>query len=211
MYKQNNQINNSAIILKQSCSQEVQAIICKTFIICDAIVQPMNIALDMRFEYGDRVLTIGTMSNNYWNGVCTLYDRNTVFFIKNSNEIKEFRLFRVAFDDYLQITLNGHTIYVGPDGGDYIEVINKERAYLGETIKTKVVFNGINEQPCERGNSWERDVNIDLKPYLKEGENTLNTRVIVSGSGEGWLQINVYKQCCLSEEITISGEICDSY
>jgi hypothetical protein len=46
-----------------------------------------------------------------------------------------------------------------------------------------------------------REPNIDLKPYLKEGENILKTRVIVGGVGEGWLQIRAKQNCCSKWDI----------
>ncbi|MBK1666522.1 hypothetical protein CKO28_00510 [Rhodovibrio sodomensis] len=43
--------------------------------------------------------------------------------------------------------------------------------------------------PCELNTSWKHNVDRDIKPYLKVGENVIQMRVIVSGCGEGWFHL----------------------
>jgi hypothetical protein len=122
----------------------------------------------------------------------------------------------VKFDDYMQLKLNGHTFYVGPDGGDYVKVdtreIEKERTVYSmvnwrrvarqEKYKESIteVYNGNIYKPCERDTSWNNVVAVDLKPYLKDGENVLQMKILVSGGGEGWLKIQAKQQCCANDE-----------
>jgi len=132
----------------------------------------------------------------------------------------------VKFDDYLELKLNGHTFYVGPDGGNYVEVktreIEKERTiaqgpfwnrwFKIEKYKESIteVFNGHEYKPCERNTNWNQEVDVDLKPYLKDGENILQMKIIVSGNGEGWLKISAKQQCCANNEWTENWvENCD--
>ena len=159
----------------------------------------------MKFEFNNGVLTIGTIADNYWGGHCAIYDRTTTFKITNKDKIKDFFLFKVGFDDYMQITLNDKLIYVGPDGGDKLEVVTRNSGFWGNH---QVVNNGSRDRACERGTNWTREPNIDLKPYLKEGENILKTRVIVAGNGEGWLQIKAKQNCCSKWDIK-REEKCD--
>jgi len=161
---------------------------------------------DMRFEFYKGVLTFGTIADNYWGGHCAVYDRSAKFILKDVVNIDEFSLVKVGFDDYMQITLNGHLIYIGPDGGTKLEVRDLEGGRFGGR---KQVFNGYNYHSCERDTNWHKELSIDLKPYLQEEENILNMRAIVSGNGEGWLQI-VAKQNCFAEETAqLTGETCD--
>lgn len=180
----------------KTCHEEITSIKCLETQECDmGGIEKGTLASDMKFEFSNGVLTIGTIADNYWGGYCAVYDRTTTFKITNKDKIKEFLLFNVGFDDYMSISLNDHLIYVGPDGGNKLEVGTRGR------LKHKFVDNGIKPNKCELSNNWVREPNIDLKPYLKEGENILKTRVIVAGAGEGWLQIRAKQNCCVNWDI----------
>lgn len=181
----------------KTCIDEVTSIKCKESQECDmGGIEKGTLASDMKFEFNNGVLTIGTIADNYWPGNCGVYDRTTTFIIKNKDKIKEFALQRVGFDDYMSISLNDRLIFVGPDGGNKLEVKT-----IGSRWKHQVVDNGFGARACERGISWDQWPNIDLKPYLKEGENVIKTRVIVGGVGEGWLQIKAKQNCCVNWDI----------
>lgn len=164
-----------------------------------------SVESDMQFTYSYPTLTIGTIADNNWGGNCAVYDRNTKFKIENLKDITEFRITEVGFDDYLWIKINGHSVYVGPDGGAHIELTTQEHCrqkscgwFCSRTVcETKaVVTNGVRNTPCERTTNWRFAQNIDLKPYLREGENDIWIRVIVSGGGEGWMKITAKQFCC---------------
>jgi hypothetical protein len=180
----------------KTCHEEIKSIECKETQECDmGGIEKGTLASDMKFEFKSGILTIGTIADNYWGGYCAVYDRTTSFKITHKDKIKEFFLFKVGFDDYMSISLNDHLIYVGPDGGKKLEVGTKGK------FKHKFVDNGASHHGCERNTNWAREPNIDLKPYLREGENTLKTRVIVAGAGEGWLQIRAKQNCCINWDI----------
>ena len=189
----------------KTCREEITSITCKDSHECDlGGIERGSVDSDMKFEFNNGVLTIGTIADNYWSGHCAIYDRTTTFKITNKDKIKDFFLFKVGFDDYMQITLNDKLIYVGPDGGNKLEV----KTIGSKFWKRKVVDNGSGHHACERNENWTREPNIDLKPYLKEGENILKTRVIVAGAGEGWLQIRAKQNCCSKWDIK-REEKCD--
>lgn len=160
---------------------------------CDAggIVKG-SVASDMKFEYHYPVLTIGTISDNYWCGHCQTIDKKTTFKIRNLAKIKEFKITQVGFDDHLWIKINDSTVYVGPSGGDKIELTQIKWIFGTYTL----VSYGSGTNSCELGTNWNVDTNIDLKPYLKEGDNDIWMRVIVSGCGEGWMKIHARQDCC---------------
>lgn len=182
----------------KTCTEIATNIRCKDSRECDSGgIIPGSVASDMKFEYTYPVLTIGTIADNYWGGNCAVYDRNTNFKLKNLKEIKEFRITEVGFDDYVLIKVNEHLVYVGPDGGSQLEIVKRER-HLGRLgkIEVSMVNNGNHDSHCERATSWTRSVNIDLKPYLREGDNSIFTRTIVSGGGESWMKIQATQRCC---------------
>ncbi len=182
----------------KTCHEEITDIKCRETGECDmGGIEKGTLASDMKFEFSNGVLTVGTIADNYWPGNCGVYDRTTTFKITHKDKIKEFTLQRVGFDDYMSITLNDHLIFVGPDGGNKLEV-----ATVGSRFwRHQVVDNGSGYRSCERGISWDQWPNIDLRAYLKEGENIIKTRVIVGGVGEGWMQIKAKQNCCVNWDI----------
>ncbi len=175
----------------KTCHEEAVSISCKKDAECDnGGIIAASVKSDMKWEYNYPNLTIGTIADNYWSGWCSTFDRVTEFEIRNKDKITEFLLTDVGFDDYLWITLNGSTIYVGPDGGSKIEVVNGR------------VDNGNGRHGCERQTNWHfGGLNVDLRPYLREGINTLFMRVVVAGSGEGWMKIRARQHCCRDWDI----------
>ena len=160
----------------------------------------------MMFDQRNGVLTIGTIADNYWGGNCQLYDKNTTFKLKNINLIKDFTIFNVGFDDYMEIIVNGHSVYAGPDGGSNLQVVKraKKHEFFGQVFFGKeslVVSNGHSDHSCERDTNWNLPANLNLIPYLKEGENSIRIKVIVSGHGEGWLKIRAKQNCCSKWDI----------
>jgi hypothetical protein len=184
----------------KTCHDEIVSIKCENSGECDdGGIEVSSIQADMEKKYDYPTLTLGMVKDNQWCGKsCAVYDRSTKFKVKNLEKVTEFRLTQVGFDDYLWIKVNGHTVYVGPDGGDRIEV---EEGWF-----FPVVTNGQGNHGCERNTNWNSLVNthlkpIDLKPYLKEGENEIWMRVIVSGCGEAWMKISARQHCCKNWDI----------
>ncbi len=207
--------------------QKVLSVHCKKTLQCDyGGITKGSISEGIVFDTSKGFLTIGTDGDNYLAGQCSTHNKSVSFHIAKASMITVFKLMHVKFDDYLELKLNGHTFYVGPDGGDYVEVktreIEKERTITEgsfwnrrsriEKYKESIteVFNGHNYAACERNTNWNREVDVDLKPYLKDGENILQMKIIVSGNGEGWLKISAKQQCCANNEWTENWvENCD--
>ncbi len=170
------------------CDRELQ-LTCRQSDDCDnGGVLASSVTSDMKWEYSYPYLTVGTIADNYWGGWCQTYDRVTKFQVRNKEKVTEFKIMQVGFDDYLWIKVNGHTVYVGPDGGSHVEVTGSGFG-LG-------VSNGHGKNSCERNTNWNFGLDIDLKPYLLEGENEIFMRVIVAGAGEGWMKIIAKQHCC---------------
>ncbi|MBR9871465.1 MAG: hypothetical protein GYB26_10025 [Gammaproteobacteria bacterium] len=155
-------------------------------------IRPGSVESDMKWVYRYPTLTVGTIANNYWGGSCAVYDRLTTFTVEDVDKIKEFRLVQVGFDDYINIRLNGQLIYNGPYGGNKLDVVTVSNWWWSYQY---VDIGNERSNSCELSTSWNKQVNIDLRPFLVNGTNSLSMRVVVAGAGEGWMKIIARQKC----------------
>ncbi|GLW61712.1 hypothetical protein Hthe01_20610 [Hydrogenophilus thermoluteolus] len=150
---------------------------------------------------GDYTLRFGTVGNNYWRGGSSgaVFDRNLYIQVKNVNLISKFTLTRAEFDDWILVQVNGHTVYVGPYGGDRL-LLSGGRVQYCDTC-----FGGV-----DLSVSWVKNLNIDLRPYLIDGTNTIFMRTIVGGKGEGNIVMTVRQYCPLNCSVTYRND-CSNY
>jgi len=121
------------------------------------------------------LITAGQVGNNYWCSSCSMHSITNEFTIADKNNVTEFKLTSVKFDDWIKITLNGYVVYVGPYGGDRLSIVDGH-----------VQYSATGTGSCELGTSWSKSPNVDFKNYLVNGTNTLRTDVVVAGCGEGY-------------------------
>lgn len=150
-----------------------------------------SIAGDMQWGYAYPNLLLGTVADNYWG--TGVYDRTTVFTVKNKADIQSFVLNHAWFDDWLWVKLNGRTVYVGPYGGDRLTpgsvCLMTDDNGACSLSKPAVYYTATAYGNQELGTSWNKTLNIDLLPYLQEGPNTLWMRTVVAGNGESAINI----------------------
>lgn len=139
---------------------------------------------------GNLMLTFGTIGDNYWGS--GQYDRTLSFEIRDLSLISRFALTRAKFDDWLWVQVNGTTVYVGPYGGDMINRKAFGRLYGVQCRSWEPNYRCGN---VELGTSWDSTMDVDLRPYLVEGSNTIWTRTIVGGGGESAIQITTRQVC----------------
>ena len=177
----------------RSCTETLQ-LICDRPVECDAGgIALKTLQSDMRWDYTYPILTLGTLADDIWGGTCALFDRSTTFNIEDINKVAEFTLIESGFDDWIRITVNGTVVRVGPYGGDRLDVIDREIS-PGISIKA-VQYSATQQGSCELSTSWNQSLNIDIKPYLQTGTNTIDMRVIVAGGGEGWMKFRATQYC----------------
>jgi hypothetical protein len=148
---------------------------------------------------GTYSLYLGTIADNYWGwACCKTYDRSMSFNISNKDWYTNFTLAGVWFDDWLLVQVNGVTVYVGPYGGDRLEVIDR-----GEDTESDMydrfsvqVYENFRWHVQTRGD-WYFGLNVDLRPYLRSGQNTIFMRTVVAGWGEGAIRIDATS--CLTD------------
>lgn len=64
-----------------------------------------------------------------------------------------------------------------------------------KTVSPVYVEGGKRIGHAERNESWKNELNLDIRPFLKEGDNTIWTRTIVGGNGENALIFSVHQYC----------------
>lgn len=154
---------------------------------------------DMRWDRftsgGNLYLTFGTVGNDYWGwGV---HDRVGTITIDKISDVSMFRLERAWFDDWLWVQINGHTVFVGPYGGDRLDVRSDctESPDFGTYCTESVYYTDSSNGPFELRTSWDRWINIDIRPYLRQGTNTIWTRTVVGGRGESAIRFITRQYC----------------
>lgn len=165
---------------------------------------------------GNYILQFGTVGDNYWCGWAITVDRTLTFTISDVHLLTRFALTHASFDDWILVQVNGTTVYVGPHGGDRLQVVNQTRCatyYWGDSGE----YEYCDDQPWvqygpnsfgwpELNTSWNIGLNIDLRPYLRNGTNTIFMRVIVAGCGEGVIQLTTRQKCPLQCSVSTRND-----
>jgi conjugal transfer mating pair stabilization protein TraN len=149
---------------------------------------------DIQWTYTYPYLTLGTPRDNYWTGSCAVFDRRASFTIADITKVQDFTLIQAGFDDWMRIIVNGTLVYIGPYGGDRLDVVPFDPFGTGASFN-RVQFGPSRYGSCELSTNWNETLNIDVKPYLHTGLNTIDMRVIVGGAGEGWMKFKATQYC----------------
>lgn len=152
-------------------------------------------------------LAIGKVGDNYWRSACGLFEEKGTFEISDPKAVRNLKLKKAIFDDWIAIYINEHLVYVGPGRytggrGNKLEIVEGEVEYYkdGTTSLTG---------PCELGVSWKEDLNIDISDKVKVGTNTFLIKTIVAGAGEGYAYLEGEEG---SEEVAIiTDNSCKGY
>ena len=203
-----------------SCSDVLSVVCAPATDGCDSGgLVPASWAGDMAVSWtnagsGNYQLQFGTIGDNYWPGNGTIYDRTLNVEVKNVSNITLFALRYAQFDDYLLVSVNGNVVYVGPYGGDRLEVVTvcTEPDYDGFQFCYKRV------KTCETclrnpelSTDWKFNLDIDLRPYLKEGMNQIFTRTVVAGYGENAIRIMTRQKCAADCTVSWNKTACSPY
>lgn len=135
-------------------------------------------------------LVFGSIGDNYFNN--GQYDRELYVKIKNLEKLSAFTLKRIEYDDWLVVKVNDTIVY--SSYGNKMLYADFLRSKW-KTFTPVFEEGGKRVGSAERNVSWKKELNLDLRPYLKEGDNTIWTRTIVGGNGENALIFSVHQYC----------------
>lgn len=120
---------------------------------------------------GSFVLSAGTAGNDYWhNGV---FRRRVTFAAGPPEAYDSFKIVHVAFDDWLEVRLNGAVVYTGPHGGNGLYLSGGGVCYAPGRCGSRELWT-----------SWSFRPDVDVRAHLRAGQNTLDILVVVGGGGE---------------------------
>ncbi len=92
-------------------------------------------------------------------------------------DINRFKLVRMEYEDFVEVTFNGVPVFTDLDQAQY----NKVKTCGGCHVINRPV---------------SRNLNFDLRPYLREGLNTFRVRLTAVAHGNLWLKLDTDSQCC---------------
>ncbi len=126
----------------------------------------------------------GSPDYNYFSVSHGLYSSFLKFNIDNKEALQYFRLSSVAYDDYVNIIVNDDVVYTRGVGNS-ITSSNFDFCWY---FRLPWGVNG----GCPDGGKYFTDkyLNLDLLPYLKEGNNSINVYLIVIGGGGLYYRID---------------------
>jgi hypothetical protein len=147
----------------------------------------------MEWDYTYPNLRLGTVGTYYFycGQACRKETRFANFKVQNKDAISSFRIKKLFLNNLLMIKLNGTTVY-NSLGGDRLEIanINDSRSHIDAGLGKS--------GHCEinAGRQIADYVDIDLLPYLKEGENRIDMELVYSFYGHIHFEIEARQQCC---------------
>ena len=147
---------------------------------------------------GNYALQFGVIGDNHWYGgyMGVLNVRTLQFNINNVSTVTQFMLANVWYDDYLMVQVNGAVVFNGPYGGSSLSLVPKTCGRDHDPCNRVDVGDGQGAVHApELGNSWSGSPNIDLRPYLMNGNNVITTSTVVGGAGESAIQIQARMMC----------------
>lgn len=143
---------------------------------------------------GDWILEYGAKQDDiYPDGS---YDLSGTINIKDPKKLTKFILEWAAYDDWLNIQFNGHTLWNGPKGGEFVELCPDNRVRISSS-----------DDPAD-GCSYSRELNgphdvqkgginvgVDALPFIQKGANELKVRLIVGGDGDFAARFRTHQDC----------------
>jgi hypothetical protein len=99
------------------------------------------------------------------------------------------------------VKVNDSVVYVGPYGGDRLSVVERQACYISDSAGeqcfnySEVQYGNNQFGSPELRTNWSFGLNVDLRPYLRDGANSIFMRTIVYGAGEGAIKIKTRQYC----------------
>lgn len=133
----------------------------------------------MSWGSNGHIFWYGNGSSNNRSGSCVWYENTIKFYVSDVNTVPEFVLEQVKYDDWMFVWVNGHAGFQGVGGSQY----------AGFDLGWKFPGN----YNCEQSGIRTFNINVDAKPKLKNGWNTIFIRHLVGGGGNAYLKFRIRK------------------
>jgi len=138
-------------------------------------------------------LYLGTIDKVRDSGRCHIIDKNINFIVKNKDSIKEFRVTNIQYSDWIRISVNGVQAYnsMGGDGPYW-----RERSWHGGYGEFTNLHSGSVVRTCNTKRFYNTSPNVDLVPYLRDGNNTIRIELAFGNSGRLYVELRATQYCC---------------
>lgn len=139
---------------------------------------------------GEWILEYKSHDNQYGQG---LHNFNALVNIRNLSQVEKFVIEWMSYDDWMILKVNGHNVFNGPHGGDMLDICpnGKVKIHSAGACDQNLELMGIPHGDASGG----VNLNLDLKPFLKKGENPLTMNLAVGGRGEFSIRIRTKQHC----------------
>lgn len=186
-----------------ACTNTLTHLTCKNRGNCSAggIVRGSESARLQALSLNYPHLEVGTLSTIYDKRRCKIINETVSFQIKSLALIGEFRLLHMSYSDWIRLELNGHEIVntTGGSGSFTMEDTVQHFAWMPKFEKGHqfcLLRSGDKKQTCNTKEFYTDDLNLDLKPFLKEGLNHLKIDLAFGNSGQLYLKFFAPERCC---------------
>ena len=183
-----------------ACKNTLTQLTCKNRGNCSAggIVRGSETARLQALNLNYPHMEVGTLSTIYDEGRCKIINEDVRFQIKNINLIGEFRLLHMSYSDWIRLELNGVEIVntTGGQGSFTMEASRMGWFSIPQGDEYCSLRSGDKKQTCNTKEFYKKDLNLDLKPFLKEGNNHLKIELAFGNSGQLYLKFFAPERCC---------------
>ena len=138
-------------------------------------------------------LYLGTIDKVRDSGRCHLMDKNINFMVKDKKAIKEFRVTNIQYSDWIRISVNGAQVHndTGGNGSFW-----RKKSWHGGYGEFTDLYSGSVTKTCNTKRFYNTNPNVDLAPYLRDGNNTIRIELAFGNSGRLYVELRATQYCC---------------
>ena len=136
---------------------------------------------------------LGTIDKVYDRYRCHLMDKNINFIVKNKKAIKEFIVTNIQYSDWIRISVNGVQVHNDTGGSGSFW---RDRSWHGGYGEFTNLHSGSVVKTCNTKRFYNTSPNVDLVPYLREGNNTIRIELAFGNSGRLYVELKATQYCC---------------
>lgn len=131
---------------------------------------------------------------------CDKRSRSARLRIKDLNNVKKFILYKISYDDYALVKINGVTVH-NTLGGNYLDITRRYWGSDRDGDNDRIISSGVGSGPCWRlypknGFDHYDYVGKDVKHYLREGVNEIEIELVFAQLGQVNVVFEAEQYCC---------------